>query len=196
MASRVKLILIFVLLFCTLSINHFRLQYIPSSATFVEDEIGERHLSQFQTIDLAFERADMVGLYFAASWCPMSTPPTKLLESIFTPAFLSPPSGNKAKFAIVYVSSDKEIGAMESYMKPNWIGVPFQSEEQTAIKKHFLVCSKRELKELQINRKHEIPSLFIFDSDTRNLITTDGVADIKRYGTVDVLDYWNSKRES
>jgi hypothetical protein len=97
--------------------------YKPTDITFI-DRTGLKPLplSQFPTLNKAFAQAELVGLYFAASWCPMSTGPTNpLLGDIFGDLLVSDPS----KFALVYVSSDKDQESMEQYMKPNWIAVPF-----------------------------------------------------------------------
>ena len=60
---------------------------------------------------------------------------------------------------------------------------------RTALKKHFAVCAKRELEELDMERKFEIPSLFILDGATQGLITTNGAQDVLNRGAV-VLEYW------
>ena len=158
----------------------------PTTPSSYERELKPLPLSQFPTLNKAFAQADMVGLYFAASWCSMSTGPTKLLGDIFGDLLESQPS----KFAIVYVSSDKNQESMEAYMKPNWIGVPYDSEERTALKKHFSVCAQIEMGDLGIDRKYEIPSLFIFDAQSHGLISTHGVQDLQEHGSLEVFELW------
>mmetsp|Transcript_1705 Transcript_1705/g.2638 ORF Transcript_1705/g.2638 Transcript_1705/m.2638 type:complete len:252 (+) Transcript_1705:72-827(+) len=149
-------------------------------------------LSQFPTLNQALEQSEMVALYFAASWCPMSTGPTNLLGDIFGGTDILTPQGgsSKSKLSIVYVSSDKTAESMQDYMKPHWIGVQYESDERTALKKHFSVCAKRELEELRMDRKYEIPSLFIFDGESHGLISTHGVGDIKDHQGLEVLEHW------
>lgn len=150
-------------------------------------------LSQFPTLNQALEESEMVALYFAASWCPMSTGPTNMLADIFSGNDILTPqggSGSKSKLAIVYVSSDKTPESMKEYMKPHWIGVPYESDERTALKKHFSVCAQRELAELGMERKYEIPSLFIFDSESHGLISTHGIGDVKEHQSLEVLEHW------
>ena len=151
-------------------------------------------LSAFPTLSWALDHADLVGLYFAAQWCPMSTPVTQKLGQHFPDSVLLPPPTQNTNpshhtFAIVYVSSDTTQEEMNQYVKPNWIAIPMEEDERTALKKHFAVCAKRELEELDMERKFEIPSLFILDGATQGLITTNGAQDVLNRGAV-VLEYW------
>lgn len=151
-------------------------------------------LSAFPTLSWALNHADLVGLYFAAQWCPMSTPVTQKLGQHFPDTILLPPPTQNANpshhtFAIVYVSSDTTQGEMNQYVKPNWIAIPMEEDERMALKKHFSVCAKRELQELDMERKFEIPSLFILDGATHGLITTNGAQDVLHRGAM-VLEYW------
>ena len=102
---------------------------------------------------------------------------------------------NPSKFALVYVSSDEDAQSMASYMKPGWLGVPFDSGERTALKKHFSVCAQRELEALELERKYEIPSLFLFDGASRGLISTHGVQDLKNYPSMEVYEMWKGTQQ-
>lgn len=150
-------------------------------------------LSEFETVNTALENANIVALYFAASWCPMSTPITNLLEEHFSSVpnllYTSGRLVQKKELAIVHVSSDTSQSAIDEYLKPGWIAVPFDSEERTALKKHFFVCAKRELSELGIDRKFEIPTLIILDGETHEVISTNGVHDLQNEGAK-ALDHW------
>jgi hypothetical protein len=164
------------------------------SGTYSDEiEVGELPLVEFETVNNALDNANLVALYFAASWCPMSTPITEMLEEYYSSVpnllYSSGESIQKKELAIVHVSSDISQSAMESYLRPGWIAVPFDSEERTALKKHFSVCAKRELQELGIERKFEIPSLIILDAETHGIITTSGVQDLKEDGAK-ALDRW------
>jgi len=158
-----------------------------------EAEVGPLPLSEFETVNIALENANIVALYFASSWCPMSTPITNLLEEHYSsvPSLLYT-SGHpvqKKEFAIVHVSSDTSQSAMEDYLRPGWIAVPFDSPERAALKKHFSVCAQRELKDLGIERKFGIPNLIILDGETHGIITTNGVHDLEQEGAK-ALDHW------
>jgi hypothetical protein len=169
-------------------------QFTSESSSSSERGLKQLPLSQFPTLNQALEQSEMVALYFAASWCPMSTGPTNLLGDIFggidADVLTAQGGSSKSKLSIVYVSSDKSDESMQEYMKANWIGVPYESDERTALKKHFSVCAKRELGELRIERKYEIPSLFIFDGESHGLISTHGVADIQEHQNLEVLEHW------
>jgi len=172
-------------------------QFTDATPALVRQQQQERPmaLSQFPTVAWALQHADLVGLYYAASWCPMSTPVTeKLGEHFPSSALLPPPTldsnpSKKFAFAIVHISSDTTQEALDAYAKPNWISIPIAEDERTALKKHFAVCAKRELEELDMERKFEIPSLLILDGPTHGLITTGGALDLINQGEV-VLDYW------
>lgn len=157
-------------------------------------------LAKFSSLSYALANTDLVGLYFAAAWCPMSTPVTNDLESAF--------SGGKAAgtllvpgdetltekvhrpLAIVYVSSDKSDEEMKRYShEKGWINVPYDSPERNDVKRHFRVCAKRELEELGFDRKMEIPTLIIIDSVTQGVLTTSGASDLKEYGDK-AIDHW------
>jgi hypothetical protein len=160
-------------------------------------------LSRFKTLQYPFQHAKLVGLYFAASWCPHSTPVTEALDEYFGDIILPPARHDNeyedhhiaedpimAPLAIVHVSSDYKETKFQKYLRHNWIPVPFDSSEQTELKRHFVTCSKPEVEELGINRKHEIPTLMIIDSETQTILTTNGVEDLDEYEE-NALDHWN-----
>jgi hypothetical protein len=150
-------------------------------------------LAQFDTLSNALENANLVGLYFAASWCPMSTPITNKLEQTFSSVpnllYTSGKPVEKHEFAIVHVSSDTSQSTMENYLKPGWIGVPVDSPETLALKRHFLTCAMREIKAVGIERKFEIPTLIILDGESHGVVTTNGVHDLKEEGS-GALNRW------
>jgi Thioredoxin-like len=144
--------------------------------------------SVFPSLQYALQHSDIVLLYFAAAWCPMSTPVTKLVDELFSPLLLPPPrsddetaekardlekhhqqldNGTKRygkKISLVYISSDQTAAEMERYKKPNWMVVPFfdKNDERAKIKRHFKTCAKREMPELHMStRQHEIPTLIV-----------------------------------
>eukprot|EP00557_Chaetoceros_sp_GSL56_P001697 CAMPEP_0176504238 /NCGR_PEP_ID=MMETSP0200_2-20121128/15814_1 /TAXON_ID=947934 /ORGANISM="Chaetoceros sp., Strain GSL56" /LENGTH=157 /DNA_ID=CAMNT_0017903631 /DNA_START=571 /DNA_END=1044 /DNA_ORIENTATION=+ len=142
----------------------------------------------------------------------MSTSVTKSLEEIFsqTTSVNEPISSNRLltkedninngqeqqqqqqqkDFALVYISSDTSVDEMKDYMKWNWIGIPFDSPDRNELKRYFKTCAQNEMEELGIDaRRFEIPSLFILDTVTQDIISTNGVGDLQYYGE-EVLDHW------
>ena len=109
-------------------------------------EVEDLALSKFPYLSSVLDNSELVGLYFAASWCPMSTPVTETLSEVFTSDMLgmakrgvasSEDSEERAQFEIVYVSSDETIDQVEEYIRPefNWRTIPFETEERTELKR-------------------------------------------------------------
>lgn len=165
-------------------------------------------LEKIKSLDDAFAHSKIVGLYFAASWCGMSTPVSQNIDALF----YKDEEGSTSKIAskvltqsdieqkiekdlaIVYVSSDYTKGELDSYIadRPYWLSVPFDSPDKTAIKQHFRICAHVEQESLGIpERRAEIPSLVILDSKTHGVLSTSGVSDLRDYED-EVLDHWLS----
>jgi Thioredoxin-like len=164
---------------------------------------------QFPSLEYPLQHSTLVGIYFAAAWCPMSTPVTTMLDELFRDVLLKPPPidstendvsadtfsldqhySHRKGFSIIYVSSDSDSNEMHSYVKPNWFSVPFNNvEERSNIKRFYLTCAKRELTELGFERKREIPSLIILSGESRDVLTYNGIQDLKDHG-VQAVDHW------
>ncbi|KAL3913459.1 MAG: hypothetical protein SGILL_006482, partial [Bacillariaceae sp.] len=171
-----------------------------------EKEEMPQPLAAFKTLQYPLKHAKLVGLYFAASWCPQSTPVTETLDEYFRELILRPPSpededggdsttdktpDEKVPLSIVHVSSDKKEAAFADYVRDNWIAVPYGSHEQLALKRHFLTCAKFEVETLGIDRQYEIPTLLIIDSETQTVLTANGADDLDEYDSAeDVLNHW------
>ena len=148
-------------------------------------------LSKFSELSYALKNSDLVALYFAASWCPMSTPISLALDSAFgkTDMLLSNEGGRKI-LAVVYVSSDETLDEFNGYIRNRqWLAVPYESKQRNDLKRHFSTCAKRELEDLNIDRKHEIPTIIVIDSETHGIITTNGADDVDQMGE-DSLQHW------
>jgi thiol-disulfide isomerase/thioredoxin len=106
-----------------------------------------------------------VGIYFSAHWCG----PCRA----FTPQLVSfhEEMTRKGKpFEIVFVSSDRNSGAMYGYMEEMnmpWLAVDFDSKEKESLKKLYKVKG--------------IPTLVIIDAEG-HLITKNGRGDITQHG--------------
>ena len=164
-------------------------------------------LSEFPSIQYALDHSDIVLLYFAASWCPMSTPITQLLDEKFGDILLPPPDETASKtknlkvlqntlnkqrrpISLVYVSSDETEAQMKEYARRHWITIPFATDERANLKKHFKVAAKREMGLLEMeSRLYEIPSIIIVSGESHNVVTTHGVQELKEKGS-EALIHW------
>jgi len=148
-------------------------------------------LSKFSELSFALRNSDLVALYFAASWCPMSTPVSVALDKSFgNKGVLLTPNGGRNTLAVVYVSSDKTLDEYDGYLhNRDWLAVPFDSPQRSELKRHFSTCAHRELEELGIDRKHEIPTIIVIDSKTHGIITTNGADDVDKMGD-GALKHW------
>ena len=153
-------------------------------------------LQDFPSLQYALRNSEIALLYFAASWCPMSTPVTERIDEIFRDVLMEPPDEDSPRnllqrhgVSLVYVSSDRDEAEMEQYLKPNWMTVPFHSEERAALKRRFATCARRELQTLGMERKHEIPTLIVLSGPTHQVLTFHGVKDVEEYG-INAIDHW------
>ena len=169
-------------------------------------------LYKFESLRYALQKSELVLLYFAASWCPMSAPVTDQLDSLFRdilipPASIQVDSNDKNKLedavqrlvkdsippegiSLVYVSSDKSQGEMKDYQKTNWMVVPYDSPDRNNLKRHFETCAKIEMESLGIKeRQGELPSLIVISGASHQVLTMDGVDHIKDKGQK-AVDYW------
>jgi len=151
----------------------------------------QRPLDQFFELKYALEHSKLVLLYFAASWCPMSTPISNALDEAFgKDDVLLTNNGQRKTLSIVYVSSDKTLEQYKEYTrKRQWLPIPFDSPEKNQLKRHFATCAHRELEELQFDRKHEIPTGIVIDSRSQGIITTSGADDVEEMGA-EALEHW------
>jgi nucleoredoxin len=150
-------------------------------------------LGEFPSLQEPLDTSDIVALYFAASWCPMSTPTTKLLDKLFRNLLVDTADEERHELAIVYISSDEDVASFRSYVKPEWKAVSFENaNERSALKRHFGTCAKREMDVAGLTtttRKYEIPNLIVLSGSTRQVLTYSGLMDIKELGE-DALDHW------
>lgn len=127
---------------------------------------------------------DIVGLYFAAGWCPdCSTAVTPAVGQVAAAAAREAREGGDedvAKAKIVWVGSDRsEKEIVESKPNDSVDHVPYGSaEERAALKRHFGTCASKEREELGMSvdqRKHGLPTLILIDAKTQSILTEDGV---------------------
>ena len=160
----------------TLSDSHYSnplLQYIPAD--------DDRPLFASLPNDVP-----LVALYFAASWCPMSTPVTKLLDDTFRDLL----SSESSDLALVHVSSDVSEADLQHYLRPHWQFVPFESPDRNELKRYFGTCAKREQEDLKVDRKRGIPTLILLGHG-RRVLTYHGIEDVQERG-VEAVEYWKN----
>lgn len=107
-----------------------------------------------KAVDVSTLKGKVVAVYHSAHWCG----PCRA----FTPQLVEFANANKAKFAVVFVSHDRDKAAMSGYMKEAkmpWAAVPFGAPS-----------GKKNASE---NGLVGIPSLFVYGKDGA-LVTKNG----------------------
>ena len=116
----------------------------------------------------------LVGLYFAASWCPDCTEVTSVVADVL--------GKTSEDWNIVYIASDNTREQLDSYAPASFAKVPFENgDERSNLKRHFGVCAGKELESLGMtpdDRKSGIPALIVLESSTGKIVTIDGVQDV------------------
>jgi Thioredoxin-like len=191
-----------------------------SIAPNLEEEISpeERHrkltssdfYTQFPSLRPILSDYVVVGLYFAAAWCPMSTTVTELIHDTFAATMTmmtttdttidttttssdqnDPQKSSPQKpFALVYISSDVSVVQFDGYRKPWWHYIPYdQAEERRSIKQYLRTCARKEMEGLNITapRDAEIPHLDILRHGV--LLTRAGITDVRARGST-AIAYW------
>jgi len=101
----------------------------------LQELIGENLVdAEGKPVDPASLKGKMVGIYFSAHWCP----PCRL----FTPKLVEFRNKIAKDFEVVFVSSDRDEGSMQAYMKETgmpWPALPFGSEKKASISNAFAV---------------------------------------------------------
>jgi hypothetical protein len=152
-------------------------------------------LDQFPSVQYALQNSKIVLLYFAASWCPMSTPVTKMIDEKLGDLLLPPQNGDNSApeevhdLSLVFISSDRNDAEMQQYIRRNWMAVPFDSKDRNNIKRHFETCAKKEMSALKIARKREIPTLIVLAGHSRQVLTYAGVDELREKGE-HAVDHW------
>lgn len=175
---------------------------------------GRRALTeQFPSLEYALSHSKLVALYFAAAWCPMSTPVSEMLDHEDFTALLVPPPPSEISsgkdqdgispvvadgsasplLSLVYVSSDRSHEQLAQYLqrRPRWMHVPYDSVDRTKLKQHFQTAAKVEMKDLGMDsRRHEIPTIIVVDSGSQQVLTFSGVKDVEEHGARGAVDTW------
>lgn len=169
---------------------------------------SQRILEDFSTLEDAIEGSHLMGIYFAAAWCPQCTKVSlKLDESINLitklPHLDNVPGFGKVPFALVHVSSDRSDAERLDYVnthnrKDHWILVPWDHPERTWLKQYFKACSKPEMEELNLpDRLHEVPTLVVLDPSQTppQVLTFNGAQDVLEKGLAESIEKWMELRK-
>ncbi|ELR19494.1 Protein-disulfide reductase [Acanthamoeba castellanii str. Neff] len=111
-----------------------------------------------------------VGLYFSAHWCPPCRGFTPLLVDTYNELLQQQQTAGQGGFQVIFVSSDRDAGAMGAYMRDAampWPALPFGDPRVAALKAKFQVSS--------------IPTLVILNGEGK-LVTRDGRAAVLKSG--------------
>jgi nucleoredoxin len=161
-------------------------------------------LSQkFPSLSIPLQTSRVLGLYFAASWCPDCIPVSPRLKAFYNQALTLQDRTESKFFEVVYVTSDMNSQQMEEDYRnahANWPYVHIDNtDELKAIKRHFGVCAGKEAPLLGLTgpgmRKSGIPTLLLLNSRTEKTISTNGVDDILSLSVDDALEKWNKLLE-
>jgi nucleoredoxin len=161
--------------------------------------------TKFPSLAQPMASSKVMGLYFAASWCPDCTGVTPIIDTMFKVATSSSISSSSLdhsnlhndvhSLSMVYISSDTTEAQMTKYVPNGWTTVPFAHvEERTGLKRDFGTCSGSEAGPLKVSRKFGIPTLIVIQSDTGKILTTKGVDDVMK-DTNGALEKWLTMME-
>lgn len=121
--------------------------------------LGDELKGKDDTVSTAksLQSAEVVGLYFSAHWCP----PCRGFTPELAKQYKKIRDAGKA-FEIVFVSSDKDEAAFDSYhAEQPWLALPFANRDAKAkLSKKFKVGG--------------IPTLILLDGNTGELLNKDG----------------------
>ena len=136
-------------------------------------------IERFPSLEAPLQSSRLVGVLFAASWCPDCTPIVPKLNQL-------------EGINVIYVSSDNTAEQMQDYMESidsQFTLVPFeQTTERTQLKRFFGACAAKETRELMVDRQYGIPTLFVLKEGA--IISDTGVDDVVRLGIEGAVAKW------
>jgi nucleoredoxin len=162
----------------------------PSLTNLAELSQQVSLVKNFPCLADSLTKAPVLGLYFAASWCPDCDDVTPALAKI-----VNNQDATEKLVHIVYVSSDRTEKEMQDY-KPSCFGaVPWDSEERSALKHHFGTCPGKEREALGMSladRKHGIPTLILLDANSGLILTEDAAQEVQTKKPDQLLEEWKA----
>jgi hypothetical protein len=144
------------------------------------------------SIDFGTLSPKMIGLLFAAKWCPDCTNVVPAIGKV-TDA-VAAHDIDKDWLKVVYISSDTDETSIQQFKPSSMLHIPHgEVNERTRIKQRYSTCAAKEMSVLQIpSRKHGIPTLILLNSATGTVLSENGVEDVMDPTTTDqqVLARW------
>ena len=133
----------------------------------------------------------ILGLLFAAAWCPDCNNSSGVVSAVGRIA-----AEQARTVDCVYVSSDTTEAEMLDFKPKSMRHIPFDNVElRTALKRQFRTCAAKEVSDVlgsNIPREHGIPTLILIDTETGRVLTTNGVNDVMHAESpAQVLRKWN-----
>jgi thiol-disulfide isomerase/thioredoxin len=139
------------------------------------------------SIDFGASPPKMIGLLFAAKWCPDCTNVVPAIGRVMDAV-------DQDLLKVIYISSDTDEMSIQQFKPSSMLHIPHSAvEERTRIKQQYSTCAAKEMGALQIpSRKHGIPTLILINALTGTILSEDGVEDVMDPATTDqqVLDRW------
>ena len=144
------------------------------------------------SVDFGTSSPKMIGLLFAAKWCPDCTNVVpaigKATDAVATD------DDDKDWLKVIYISSDTDEISIQKFKPSSMLHVPHSEvNERSHIKQLYSTCASKEMSALQIlKRKHGIPTLILLNSATGTILSESGVDDVMDPTTTDqqVLARW------
>lgn len=131
----------------------------------------------------------IIGLLFAASWCPDCFDVVPRVGNVVAASAnsLSP------LVEVIYVASDTNESEMLKFKPATLQHISLDAvQERSDLKRKFRTCAAKEMEDLRItDRKKGIPTLILLDSSTGRILTETGVDDVMKGGSsLSVLSKW------
>lgn len=135
----------------------------------------------------------ILGLLFAAAWCPDCRPVVPAISKIVE----QQQQYSSNLIDVVYVSSDTNQDEMLAFKPKSLYHIPFGDlEQRSALKRSFHTCAAKEVDPLQIVRRNGIPTLILLDTASGRVISESGVTDVVHCVSIsDTLKKWNALLE-
>jgi hypothetical protein len=170
----------------------FRLDSATDLGPNTKTKLHSSLTDMLPSIDFGATSPKMIGLLFAAKWCPDCTNVVPAIGKV-TDA-VSADDGDRDWLKVIYISSDTDETSIQQFKPSSMLHVPHSEvNERTHIKQRYATCAAKEMSVLQIpSRKHGIPTLILLDGATGTVLSENGVEDVMDPTTTDqqVLDRW------
>ena len=133
--------------------------------TLFGDKLLKSDGSGVETSSLSTIKNAVTGIYVSANWCPPCKTFTPKLATVYNEI-----RKLETDFEIVFCSWDSDEESFKSYHKEMpWLAIPYDKDkEKDALRDKYSI--------------NGIPSLIFVESDTGNIITTEGRDLVEKFG--------------